>query len=156
MPSSDSNLKNSSTFSSLASLAIGNIASKISTSKSSDSLSSGITKSIPSDRRDEIWGRPGPMYGLMGYNVLIDAPLEEKICSLFYKWGPNSLLQFQATNVETADLQIPLQCYYHPKNADGHWVRNLASSEGKHDASLTGRTRGAIVGCSRFNKATLK
>lgn len=85
------------------------------------------------------------MYGLMGYNVLIDSQIEEKISSLLYKWGPNSLLQFQATNPETADLQIPLQCYYHPKNADGHWVRNLASSDGKHDASLTGRTKGAIV-----------
>ena len=58
-------------------------------------------------------------------------------------WGPNSLQQFQSTNQLTSELQLHLQLYYHPKNTDAHLVRNLAPN-GKHDACLTGRKRGAI------------
>ena len=143
MPSQGRDMRSSSSFTSIG-MALGSLAQRVTRSNSSNQL--GMDEKVKTTRsadRDETWGRPGPLYGLMGYNVLLDCSLTPKLVALLHSWGPNSLLQFQSTNSATSELQLHLQCYYHPKNADAHLVRNLAPN-GRHDACLTGRTHGAI------------
>ena len=70
MPSHSRDMKTSNSFTSIG-IAFGSLAQRVTRSNSSNNIQS-ITKSIKSAERDEIWGRPGPLYGLMGYNVLLD------------------------------------------------------------------------------------
>ena len=143
MPSAGSTLSSSSSFGSFGQL-VGSLTSRMTRSQSNSQLTLDAAVTLTkAAERDETFGRPGTMYGLMGYNAVLDNVVGLRTLSLLHSWGPNSLLQFQSTNSATSDLQLYLQCYYHPKNTDGHLVRNLAPN-GRHDACLTGRTHGAI------------